>query len=301
MRVIHRFGSLPSIENLQCFLAACSHGHFRGAAAEVGLTATAFSQRIMQLEEHLGVRLFERTTRKMHLTEAGLALMPAARVAVSGVAECLKASRGEAPALTFTLGSRFELAATWLAPSLAALAALRPSWRIHLYCGSGPDILDRLFAGLLDAVVTSAPVSRAGYSSTVLHPETYSFVGAPALIERLPLSTADDCPRHTLLDIDRSLPLTRYLTSSPGPELAFGDERYLGAGAAMHSLALAGHGVCVLPDYMTGADLAEGRLVRLFQERPLLSDSFRLLYRTDSALSTALAALARFLSERPLT
>jgi DNA-binding transcriptional LysR family regulator len=52
---------------------------------------------------------------------------------------------------------------------------------------------------------------------------------------------------------------------------------------------------------MTRSDLAEGRLVRLFGDRPLLSDSFRLLYRTDSALSTALAALARFLSERPLT
>jgi DNA-binding transcriptional LysR family regulator len=91
------------------------------------------------------------------------------------------------------------------------------------------------------------------------------------------------------------------LTSSPGPELAFGDERYLGAGAAMHSLALAGHGVCVLPDYMTRSDLAEGRLVRLFGDRPVLSDSFRLLYRTDSALSTTLGALARFLSERPLT
>ena len=299
--MIHRFGSLPSIENLQCFLTACSHGHFRSAAAEVGLTATAFSQRIMQLEEHLGVKLFERTTRKMHLTEAGLALMPAARLAVSGMAECLKASRGEAPALTFTLGSRFELAATWLAPSLAALAAIRPTWRIHLYCGSGPDVLDRLFAGLLDAVVTSAPVSRAGYSSTVLHPETYSFVASPRLLERLTLAAPEDCHRHTLLDIDRSLPLTRYLTSSPGPELAFADERYLGAGAAMHALALAGHGVCVLPDYMTRADLAERRLVRLFPDRPLLSDSFRLLYRAESALSSALAGLSSFLADRPLS
>src|SRR5689334_15642966 len=56
--------SLPSIESLRCFFAAAQHLNFRRAASEVGLTATAFSERIRGLERELGCALFARTTRR---------------------------------------------------------------------------------------------------------------------------------------------------------------------------------------------------------------------------------------------
>lgn len=295
-----RFGTLPSIENLQCFLAAAGQLSFVRAASDCGLTPTAFGQRIRQLEEHLGAALFERTTRKVVLTETGLALIPLARSAVEQVGRCVGAAHDTTPALTFTVGSRFELAASWLAPGLAALGDLKPRWKVHLYCGSGQDILDRLFSGELDAIVTSAPVSRAGTVATVLHPETYALVASPRLLAERPFSAPADASRHTLLDVDRSLPLARYLTSAPGEALEFGDERYLGSGAAIHSLVRAGHGVAVLPTYMVQGDLESGSLVALLPKRELLSDTFRLIRRRETPLARALDVLGEFLRGLPL-
>ncbi len=294
-------GSLPSTDNLLCFLAAVEHAGFRHAARAVALTPTAFGERIQWLEEHLGVQLFERTTRRVTLTAAGAALVPVAREAIAHVRRCVDAARIGAPARAeFVLGTRFELGVSWLVPTLGELARSRPEWTIHLYFGAGPDVLTRLQLGEIDAAITSAPFARADFRGHVLHPESYVLCAAPPLLVRTPLDRPEDAALHTLLDIDRSMPLARYLVTSPGDAVAFGAVRYLGTGAAIHALALAGLGVAVLPGYMVEADLGAGRLVRLLPERPLLSDTFRLLHRHDSAHASALAELAIELQARQL-
>lgn len=293
-------GSLPTVENLQCFLAAAEHLNFRRAAGTVALTATAFGQRIRQLEEQLGSPLFERTTRSVRLTEAGAALLPQARRAVDEARRCLDSVHDKAPPISFVIGSRFELAQSWIAPALSELASVRPNWKVHIYCGSGRDIVDRLLAGDVDCIITSAPMTRSGWTVAVLHPETYVFVGAPSLLARVPLLGPEDCPNHTLLDVDRTLPLARYLTAASGPALVFQDMRYLGSGGAMHQLAVGGQGVCVLPEYMVKADLAEGRLERLLPERVPLPDSFRLIYKSNAPLNRTFGQLAEFLRRRHL-
>ncbi len=293
-------GSLPTIENLQCFLAAAEHLSFRRAAASVALTPTAFGQRIRQLEEQLGCTLFERTTRSVRLTERGAALLPRARQAITDARACLESVYDVAPPVSFVLGSRYELAASWLAPVLAELTTSHPHWHIHMYCGSGPDILNRLVTGDVDCIVTSAPVARAGQASEVLHPETYAFVAAPSLLANTPLDAPEDCAHHTLLDVDATLPLTRYLTASEGPPLAFADERYLGSGGAMLQLTLSGHGVAVLPEYMIEQHVTNGALVRLLPNRTLLTDTFRLIYKRAAPLERTFDAFATELRNRPL-
>lgn len=65
----------PSLAALETFLAVARHGSFRRAAIEHGVSASAFSHVIRGLEETLGVRLFNRTSRSIHLTEAGQDLL----------------------------------------------------------------------------------------------------------------------------------------------------------------------------------------------------------------------------------
>jgi DNA-binding transcriptional LysR family regulator len=69
---------LPSTDSLRCFAAAARLLNFRAAARKVGLTPAALSQRIRQFEDQLGVKLFQRTTRTVTLTQAGLSLLPRA-------------------------------------------------------------------------------------------------------------------------------------------------------------------------------------------------------------------------------
>lgn len=291
---------LPSSFNLRCFLAAAELLNFSRAARTVALTPSAFGQRIRQLEEALGVALFERTTRSVVLTAEGESLLPRAREAIRQLAACADAVHldDEAP-VRLHVATRYELGFSWVVPSLLAYERAHPHWTVETAFGSGPQILAMLEGDAVDAVVTSAPVAREGWASEPLHPETYAFVGAPTLLAEKPLHTPGDAAAHTLLDIDATLPLGRYLTSAV-PGLAFRGVRRCGAHGAVHALALAGRGVAVLPTYAIGDDLASGTLEVLLPRVELLSDSFRLLFRENTPQAPRLRTLAAWMRERPL-
>ncbi len=290
--------SLPPVDSLRCFLAVAGHLSFRRAASELALTPGAVSQRVRQLEALLEVQLFERTSRQVELTADGHQLRPTAQAAVEAVAACMRPDAGAPTRLS--LGTRFELGLSWIVPAVLELRRARPTWQVDLVFGSGREILDRLEAGTVDAIVTSAPTANARWAARALHEETYALVAAPRRLETAPIEEPADVGAHVLLDLDRSLPLARY-AQSVSPELTLGDVWCCGTAAAVRDLACAGQGVAVLPEYMIRADLEAGRLVRCLPELALLRDTFRLLYRTGGPAAEALETLGAFLSERPLT
>ena len=77
---------LPDLESLRCFDAAATHLNFRAAARALAMSPTAFGDRIKRLEELLGARLFERSTRRVMLTEAGQRLREHARRCIDAAA-----------------------------------------------------------------------------------------------------------------------------------------------------------------------------------------------------------------------
>jgi DNA-binding transcriptional LysR family regulator len=292
----------PTLDNLRCFLAAAEHLNFRRASEQVFLTPTAFSQRIKQLEEQLGRQLFERTTRTVRLTTAGVLLLEPARAALREARRCVEVVHGdpdEAPT-RFTVGTRFELGMSWIVPSLLELRAERPAWTVDMFFGSGDTILEALRTGRVDCVITSAPVARSEWEIEFLHRETYAFVAAPSLLERAPIETLEQASAHTLLDISPALPLARYLISAADGSLDFPTSQFCGTAGAVRAFAVAGVGVAVLPEYMITDDLADGALTRLLPEITLLEDSFRLMWRADAVLADVLGRFAAWMRERPL-
>ncbi len=290
----------PDLENLRCFVAVARHLNFRRAASEVGLTPPAFGQRIKALEEGLGVTLLTRTTRHVALTEAGLRLVPAAQEALAAAARCAQIVRDDDAPQHMLLGTRVELGLSWVVPCVIEAQRALPYLTIELYFGASEDILERLGDGLLDAIITSAPRAQQDWVSLPLHQEAYVFVGAPALLARLPLTTQAHAQAHTLLDVDASLPLTRYLINALPAPLRFAQVRRCGGSGAMHALVLAGLGVAVLPRYVAQPDLDAGRLIALWPELSLASDTFRLLHRSDAPCARACDQLAALMRELPL-
>lgn len=86
---------LPALDAVRCFVLAARLLNFRAASRAVGLTPAALGKRIQQLEDQAGAPLFHRTTRRVELTEAGLALLPHAQRLLEAAEDCLRASRGE--------------------------------------------------------------------------------------------------------------------------------------------------------------------------------------------------------------
>src|SRR5947207_2476033 len=153
--------TLPDLDSLRCFEAAAVALNFRQAAATVGLSPTAFSDRIRRLEEQLGQTLFVRTTRRVVLTTAGQNLRPAVQRVLEDARRCLSPDGGDLP-FELTVGTRFELGLSWLTPALAPLRRACPGRTIHLYFSESEDLLARIQRGSIDCAVSSVRLASGG-------------------------------------------------------------------------------------------------------------------------------------------
>src|SRR5258705_13664384 len=118
------------LAELTAFAAVADHLSFRAAASQLGVTPSALSHSMRQLEERLGVRLLNRTTRSVSVSDAGLRLLERLRPAISEIAgalEDLNQERGR------PLG-RLRIYAT----HLAAAAGIAPVWGSFL--STDPDV-----------------------------------------------------------------------------------------------------------------------------------------------------------------
>jgi len=293
----------PDVDSLRCFVEAARLLNFRAASRVVGLSPAALGQRIRRLEEDLGAALFDRDTQKVRLTEAGLALVPAARRALDALADCERAARGEAgPVRTdVVIGTRHELGLSWLVPQLPRLRAAHPGTVFHLYFGSGADLELRVLARQVDCAVSSRAVRDPRLEWIQLHREDYRMVASPALLAAKPIGCPADATAHTLVDATSDLELYRYFRSAPGGEAwRFGDLLRMGATSAIRALVLDGQGVAVLPEYLVREDLRTGRLSPVSTDVEPLPDHFRLVFRADDPRRERFAALAASLAEEEL-
>jgi DNA-binding transcriptional LysR family regulator len=87
---------MDELRAISTFIRATELGSFNKAALAQGTTPQAVSKNVRQLEQHLGVRLFHRTTRKSALTEEGQRLFDSVRVSMDGLTEALSAARSAA-------------------------------------------------------------------------------------------------------------------------------------------------------------------------------------------------------------
>lgn len=295
---------LPDLTSLECFVAAAELLHFRRAAHRVALTPTALGQRIKALEDLLGVPLFHRTTRRVALTEAGVALLPQARATLQAAADCASAARRDAgpSPVSLVLGTRHELGLSWVLPLLPTLETALPHLTVHLSFGSGPELSRGVLSGELDCAISSLRSVSPGLDHHVLHREDYLLVAAPDALARAPIATLDHLSAHTLVDIGPALPLYSYwvagLGSQPRPALA--GTRWMGTLDAIRAWVVDGRGVAVLPAYRIAADLAAGRLVRVLPEIDAQHDFFRLWHRRGDPRGPLLESVAEVLRAAPL-
>ena len=126
---------LPPLETLRVFEVACRHGSYSEAARELHVTHSAVSQRIRQLEEELGLTLFERQGNRMVPTPSGLRLQAGVKGAFSELNAALgniKTRRTEAEIAVSLLP---VMAARWLVPRLPRFTARYPHINLHIKTG----------------------------------------------------------------------------------------------------------------------------------------------------------------------
>ena len=134
---------------LQAFIAIADHGTFGAAAKALNLSQTALSHRIAKIETELGLPLFVRTTRKLALTQEGLALLPRARRALVDLEKAMTDLKqlGQLRRQEVTMGCIPSLATSVLGETLPDFARVMPNVRVRVMDGYARVIATQVNGG----------------------------------------------------------------------------------------------------------------------------------------------------------
>ncbi|MEU3849327.1 LysR substrate-binding domain-containing protein [Streptomyces sp. NPDC029554] len=152
------------VRHLECFVAVAEESHFGRAAARLGMAQPPLSQRIQRLERHLGVRLFERTSRQVTITEAGTLLLAEAREVLARSEALLATARrirdGETGLLRAALPP--DVSGETVAALLTAFAEGAAGLELELHELSTAQQLERFAAHDLDVGLIHHPCDVSG-------------------------------------------------------------------------------------------------------------------------------------------
>jgi DNA-binding transcriptional LysR family regulator len=248
-------------------------GSYTAAAARLGVSKAAMSQRIAELERAAKVTLVQRTTRSLRLTEAGQKLVDDTRASFEQIEQSFAQVRdlAEQPSGLIRMTAPVALARQQLVPLLADFLKAHPEVRIEL------DMSDRLTAlateGFDLAIRHTARPPDTHVAWALCTTETVLVATRAYLRKQGEPQTPSDLQAHNCLHYPRSQDTPAW-TFEPR-QLLRGDDRitvpvmgYFAANnsEALREAALAGAGIALLPDFSAQAALRQGKLVRVLPD-----------------------------------
>ncbi|MBC6441066.1 MAG: transcriptional regulator GcvA [Rhodospirillales bacterium] len=263
-----RLSTLP-LNGLRAFDAAARHLSFTAAAEELAVTPAAISHQIRGLEDRLGVRLFERRTRAVHLTEAGRTLLPETTQAFQTLQRALSRLDRLGDDETLTVTTSPSLGSRWLMPRLGSFEERHPEIEVRV---SVSNQLVDLSAGHVDAALRFGRGLYPGMQIDQLSRVQLFPVCSPKLNEgEHPLREPADLRHHNLLHDDS------WVYGSgirPGWDMwlktlgvdgigASRGDRFDGAPLVVQAAVL-GRGVALVSADMASDELDDGHLIRPF-------------------------------------
>jgi DNA-binding transcriptional LysR family regulator len=248
----------PSARALSALSHLASLGSLTEAAEQLGVTRSALSHRIAELEKGLGVALVRKAGRKLVLTEDGERLLASVGDALERIEAAVKPFRRDRGEIRLSTVTTF--ASHWLIPRLAAFQARHP--RIEVTISTTTRAVD-LGREDIDAAIRHGRGTWKGLTSTLLFRETLMPIAAPSVAARLR-------PRQGVPLIrarSRFMDWSRWQKSAA----AFpGKAKWLTVETRAQALdaAIAGAGIALMDMAYIGPHVSAGRL-KLLAERPL--------------------------------
>ena len=284
---------------LEEFSAAARHLSFAKAAAELGMHPSVFSRRIKDLEKQLSVRLFDRDTRRVTLTDAGAVLLEHAREIHTRLndASTAIAALASKPAGTLRLTVPILFGQLHIAPLIPKLLARHPDLKMEL---TFSDKYEDLAQSGFDAAVRIGALEAGGNLRVrKLAPNHRILCASPAYLAAAGTPRhPSDLAQHRLLSF-RPIARQVWRLRGPGGVIDVAVDPVLTADnmEPLRRAAVAGAGIAILAAFGAAKDLADGRLVPVFRDYHPLESTISVVYRDAPHLPRRVRVLIDFLVE----
>jgi DNA-binding transcriptional LysR family regulator len=261
---------LDRFTSMQVFLALVRRGTFAAAADEVGVSRAMASKHIRALEARLGLRLFNRTTRRTRLTEAGERYFRQVDTLLADL-DSIEARLGEEAASVrglLTLAAPPAYGAFVLAPIVAAFMSTYPEISVCMTLADRPvDLVDEG----IDVAITVRDLTDSSNVARRLSAVRLIVCGAPAyLVRHGTPHRPEDLTRHNCLPYAEAGAHLhtdwQFLYNGETFDIRVQGNFVSNVGNALRNLAVSGVGLVRLPDYIVATDLASGALVELLAD-----------------------------------
>jgi LysR family transcriptional activator of dmlA len=289
------------LTGMAVLVSAADHGSFTAAARRHGITPSAVSKLVARLEQRIGARLLQRSTRRMALTEDGVRFCQRARAILEDVQQLEReaASRREVPAGLVRLSAPLLIGEVLLMPALQEFQRRFP--RVQLDVELSDRLVD-LFEHPIDLAVRmtrepppSAVARKVGEDRRVL-------CASPAYLRERPAPTRvhDLLAHECIVFSGRPAGAQWRLHPEPGSAeiatLQVGGRLRCNNTRSIHGAALAGAGIAELPLYLVRDDLRRGDLVAVLPELVPAERSIYLVYLAPRFMPSAVRELVTFLA-----
>ena len=287
---------LPDLNDMLLFAEVAERGSFTAASEALGIPKSRVSRRVAALEAQLGVRLLQRSTRRLALTEVGqdylqhvLAMREAAQSAQLAVAQ-VKAE----PAGTVRITCPVHPAQALVGPMLTQFLLANP--KVHVDMEVTNRAVDLLAEGVDVALRVRSELSDSGQLVVKRLGQTSSWVVAsPAQLARQGVpQRPEDLHNMDVLGLSGPKGLARFALHGPQGELA--DVRVRARYIVddfdcLLNACAAGLGLCAIPDYLCQPGLASGQLQRVLPDWQLSPGIFHAVFPSRRGMVPAVRAL----------
>lgn len=288
---------------LDIFAEVARTGGFAAAARVLDLDPSAVSRAVATLEEDLGARLFQRTTRRVALTEAGARFLVKVEPILAELEEAREDLRDDEalPSGGLTVSASVAFGQTCIMPHVPDFLARYPDIDLTLrFTDRNVDLV----ADRIDLALRLGPQINGDVIAAKLMDTHYRICATPDYMKTAPpLAAPEDLSAHSCLcfdlpGFDKNWLFRKYTVR----EVPIRPRLRVSSALALRDAALAGLGPALLADWLVDEDIRSGRLLDLFPDHDVTATTFDtaawLIYPSRSFLPRKTRVMIDFLRER---
>jgi DNA-binding transcriptional LysR family regulator len=291
---------MDKLDAMNAFARVVAAGSYAEAARRLGLTRSAVSKAVTELEQLLGVRLLDRTTRKVTATEAGRAYYERVTGILADVesTESAVSRLHEEPKGLLKINAPMSFGTLYLGPAIAEFMVAYPELRIELLLND--RFIDPVEEGV-DVTVRIGALPDSSLIARRLAPARRVLAASPAYLKTHGTPrTPEELTQHRALTFGNMQAVQRWELSRGGETFNVPVTSCLCSnnGDVLRAVALNGNGILLLPTFLVGPDIAAGKLKIVLPDYEPAGLGIYALYAPNRYLAAKTRVFIDFLAQR---